>query len=128
MKVMCPRHTFAEYMVLGDTRTNDIVIAESLKRRYTQEGFLKCSNASQHIEDRLSFDSWNSCAADMLEINQEVTKSCCDTFLFFSVKVSPKGTMITKPNDVIFETQHALDVLFGHSDTSENSGRTSIRS
>ncbi len=117
MKVVCSRHTFPEYIIVRDTRKRDIVIAGSLKRRFAQKGFLKLRNAGQHIEDRLSFDSRNSCAADMLEINDEVTDCCCDTLLFFSVKVSPKRTMITKANDLVFETQHAVVVLFAHSKT-----------
>jgi hypothetical protein len=50
----------------------------------------------------------------MLEINDEVTDSSGDTLLFFSVKVSPKRTMISKANDVAFETRHALAVFRVH--------------
>jgi hypothetical protein len=53
----------------------------------------------------------------MLQINDEVTDCCSDTFLFFSVKVSPKRTMVTKANDIAFEAQHAPAVLFAHNNT-----------
>src|SRR5207247_11177491 len=116
MKIMGPRHTFPEYMIVRDTRKRDIVIADGLKRRFAQKRSLELCNASKHVEDRLSFDSGNGCAANMLQINDEVTDCCSDAFLFFSVKVSSKRTMVTKPNDIVFEAQHAPVVLYAHID------------
>src|SRR5260370_20747386 len=104
MKVVCPRHTFAEYIIVRDTRLRDIVIADSVQRRLAQEGFLKLSNTRHDIKNRLSLNSWNGSAADMLEINDEMTDGCFDTFLFFSVKLNTQRTIVTEPNDVVFET------------------------
>src|SRR5438477_7598996 len=103
MKVMCSRNTFSEYMIVRNIRVRDIVIADSLQRRFAQEGFLKLRNTSHHIKNRLSFDSGNSSAADMLQINDEGTDSGPDTFRFFSVKFSPQLRIIAKTNDTVFE-------------------------
>src|SRR5260370_30502239 len=104
MKVVWPRHTFPEHIIVRDIRVRDIVIADSLQRRFAQDGSLKLRNTSHHIKNRLSFDSGNSSAADMLEINDEVTNGCPDMFLFFSVKVSPELSMVVKTNEIVFET------------------------
>jgi len=41
---------------------------------------------------------------EMLEINDEVTDGCHDTFLFLAVKVSPKRSIFIKTNGIVFET------------------------
>src|SRR5438876_10073014 len=104
MKVVCPRHAFPKDIIVRDTRLRNIVITNGFQRRLAPESILKLRNTSHHIKNRLSFNSGNSSAADMLEINNEVTDGDHDTFLFFSVKVSPERSIFNKTNEIIFET------------------------